>query len=394
MRAAAAGGLWASVEVITGSFLHNLRIPMAGTLLGAFGIALLVGFSAFWKQKDFIWRAGLICALMKSVSSSSIILGPMIGILSEAFLLWAAVTILGLNPLGYLAGGALSLLGVLCQKILFLLLSYGSNLIGLYESMYTYASKQLGTVGSEPLDLIRLLALLYVLAGILSSATGLFIGQRSKNRKTDTDITAVVHEEGYPTGDHLVMAPEGRPALGYLFLHLFALIAGIVLINKLTILQSFLVILCYTMACFLLYKGLGRRLMKPVFWIQLLVVTLLAGLFSGNGQSPYYLGTPGLVSGLEMSLRAILVVVAFFSLSIELRNPLIRAFLTRHGSGRLYAALEVSFGILPVFFSLLPKARRLLLHPVRSLSGMIVRADCWLASGGREHTAGDPAGTS
>jgi len=383
MRAAAAGGIWASVEIITGSFLHNLRIPMAGSFLAAFGVALLVGFSAFWKQKDFIWRAGLICALMKSVSSSSVILGPMIGILSEAFLLWGAVTLLGMNPLGYLAGGALSLAGVLCHKILFLLLSYGSNLIGLYESLYDYASKQLGTGGSEPMDLIRLLALLYILAGILASATGLFIGQRSKSRKTDTDIKPVVHEEGCPTGDQLGLIPEGRPALGYLFLHLFALIAGIVLINMLTILQSFLVILCFTAACFLLYKGLGRRLMKPVFWIQLLVVTLLAGFFSGHGSSPFQLSAPGLVCGLEMSLRAILVVVAFFSLSIELRNPLVKAFLSRHGSGRLFAALEVSFGILPVFFSLLPSARQLLLHPVRSLSGMIVRADCWLASDGR-----------
>ena len=38
MKAAVVGGLWASIEIIIGSFLHNTRLPFAGSML-AFGIA-------------------------------------------------------------------------------------------------------------------------------------------------------------------------------------------------------------------------------------------------------------------------------------------------------------------------------------------------------------------
>jgi hypothetical protein len=34
LKAAVLGGLWASVEIIIGSFFHNLRLPFAGTKCG------------------------------------------------------------------------------------------------------------------------------------------------------------------------------------------------------------------------------------------------------------------------------------------------------------------------------------------------------------------------
>ena len=40
-RAAVYGSLWAAVEIVVGSFLHNLRIPFAGSLLGAVGVMLM-----------------------------------------------------------------------------------------------------------------------------------------------------------------------------------------------------------------------------------------------------------------------------------------------------------------------------------------------------------------
>ena len=87
MKAAIVGGLWASVEIIVGSFLHNLRIPFSGTFLTMQGIMILIAFYRLWPERGLIWRAGLICALMKSVSPSSVILGPMSGIFFEAILL-------------------------------------------------------------------------------------------------------------------------------------------------------------------------------------------------------------------------------------------------------------------------------------------------------------------
>ena len=68
LKAAVIGGLWASLEIIIGSFLHNTRLPMAGTTLAFAGTVLLLGYYQLWPQKGLIIRAGLITAIMKSVS--------------------------------------------------------------------------------------------------------------------------------------------------------------------------------------------------------------------------------------------------------------------------------------------------------------------------------------
>jgi hypothetical protein len=78
LKAAVIGSLWASVEIVAGSFLHNLQVPFSGTILTAFAILLLSAFSRLWKESGIIWRAGIICALMKSISPSAVIIGPMV----------------------------------------------------------------------------------------------------------------------------------------------------------------------------------------------------------------------------------------------------------------------------------------------------------------------------
>ena len=75
MRAALLGSIWASSEIILGSFLHNVGIPFTGTLLAAIGTALAVAGSEVWGGRVLLWRSGLVCALMKSVSPSAVILG-------------------------------------------------------------------------------------------------------------------------------------------------------------------------------------------------------------------------------------------------------------------------------------------------------------------------------
>ena len=60
LKASVVGSLWASVEIIAGSFFHNLRIPMAGTILAMISVMIMVAFHQIWKEKGLFWRAGLI----------------------------------------------------------------------------------------------------------------------------------------------------------------------------------------------------------------------------------------------------------------------------------------------------------------------------------------------
>ncbi len=44
IKASVLAGLWAGIEIIAGSFLHNLRIPFSGTILTLISIILVIGF--------------------------------------------------------------------------------------------------------------------------------------------------------------------------------------------------------------------------------------------------------------------------------------------------------------------------------------------------------------
>ena len=128
LKAAVLGCLWASSEIVLGSFLHNLRVPFSSIFLTSIGIILLISVSFQWKDKGLIWRSGLICALMKSVSPSAVIFGPMIAILSEALLLEFSVRIAGKNVVGFMLGSLLAMSWNFFQKIANYLIFYGFSI--------------------------------------------------------------------------------------------------------------------------------------------------------------------------------------------------------------------------------------------------------------------------
>ncbi len=91
--------LWRKAAVL-GSFLHNAHIPFSGEFLTAIGIAILVSGHRLWPERGLLWRTGLVCAAMKSVSPSAVILGPMFAISAEGLLAEAGVGLLGGNAAG------------------------------------------------------------------------------------------------------------------------------------------------------------------------------------------------------------------------------------------------------------------------------------------------------
>lgn len=140
IKASVLAGLWAGIEIIAGSFLHNLRIPFSGTFLTLISIILIVGFFQIWPVFGIIWRAGLITALMKSISPSAVILGPMIAIAMEGFIMEVVIRVAGRNPAGYMAAGMFTLMGALVHKIVRLFLLFGLDIFRIYEEMFIFAT--------------------------------------------------------------------------------------------------------------------------------------------------------------------------------------------------------------------------------------------------------------
>ena len=107
-------------------------------------------------------------------------------------------------------------------------------------------------------------------------------------------------------------------------------------------------------------------------------MTLLAGLFWHPPEGSDFRLENGFLVGLEMSLRAVLIVSAFSGLSVEIRNPRVTRYLLRIGFGRAYAALSLAFNSLPVMLERSASLTSFLKRPFHSFSNMLREAEMGL----------------
>jgi hypothetical protein len=141
--------------------------------------------------------------------------------------------------------------------------------------------------------------------------------------------------------------------------------------------ESLIPVTVYTLFLLFYYPRIAGRLRKPFFWAQLIFLTLLSGLLwnaPGEGESAY----AGYLVGLEMSLRAVVIVSTFSALSVEVRNPRVIDGLLRLGLGNAYAALSLAFASLPVMLDHAPGLREITTRPGASISGLIQKANSWM----------------
>jgi len=373
LKAAVLGSLWGSIEIIVGSFFHNIRVPMAGTILAVLGISLITAFGQKWKDKGLFWRAGLISAVMKSVSPSAILLGPMTGIFLEALLFEFAVIIFGRNMLGYILGGVFALYSVIVHKILTLLIIYGFDLVRITENLYHFIIKQLHIQNVTFLEAFFTLSLFYVVLGLIASISGIFIGKKAlKSKQNFKPENKIFLEE-----EKDKVSPENhQSALYLLFAHLMFIIIVLAITNMISVEVAFALTLIYSIFTIRKYKRALRYFKRPGFWIQIGLFILISAIFyDGFNHQGTYFTSDGIIAGLKMGIRAVLIVVGFSAISSELRNPLIKALLYRKGFWQFYTALGLSFSVLPYLMKHSASPKKILKNPLQSLVKNILDAE-------------------
>ncbi|MBU2650953.1 MAG: hypothetical protein KKA81_08460 [Bacteroidetes bacterium] len=371
LKAAIIGSLWAGNEIILGSFLHNLRVPFSGTLLSVISVALMTGFLQIWKERGLILRAGIICALMKSISPSAIIIGPMTGILAEALLMELFITLAGRNIIGYLLGGIAGVVSALFHKIITLLIIYGADFVRVLENLYNFAVRQLSLENVRPLEAFILLCLIYVAAGIFAVIAGIMAGRRSAiiNRelgdtanKRKIDLHSVFPEN-----------KQGSYSLPLILFYLIMIFVSLFLLNTDHLIAGFALSLSFTAIVAYYYKRSLRYLKKPGFWIQLTLLVVITSFFWEGFSSRNLFQMGGLLAGIKMVVRALVIVAGFAAISVELRSPVVRELLTKRGLSRLYDAMELAFSVLPEMTDGSIKPRDIISRPVSSLAQVIAR---------------------
>ena len=367
------GTIWAASEIVLGSFLHNLKVPFSGNVLTAIGLIILISVSYIWTEKGLFWRAGLICALMKTMSPSAVIFGPMIAIFSEAVLLEILVRLLGKTILGYIIGAMLAMSWNLFQRIMNYIIFYGLNIIQIYSDLIKFAQKQLNIQFDIVWLPIIMLLVIYCILGLLSAIIGIKVGRKILQQPAVLNL-----ENGSKNINQKTIKHEFNYSMIWLWVNIMLIVGSLILLNYSWFLWGPSIITIISIWAFR-YKRAFRQLSKPRFWIFFVIITMITAFVFSELQSDSKSLVEGLLIGIQMNFRAAIIIVGFSVLGTELYNPGIRQFFLKTYFKQLPLALELSFESLPSMIANIPDFKTIIKNPVSVIYQIISQAESRLA---------------
>ena len=349
LKAAAIGSFWGATEIILGSYLHNLHVPMAGAIMSFLVIILLSIFTYFWHDSGLALKSSLIAALIKSISPSAVLLGPMTAIIIEGFLFEVGIEIFGRNLFGFLIAGILTEMSIVVHKILSLLIIYGLDIVKIAENFYIFLVKLLHIQHINSLQALLLIFVLFGVIGALGAVIGYLYAREVKQHYSKADVAS------FSLRNKKMFEYKNDKAVWLkLFLNIALTAFLIWSIKSLPFWLSVAFILASGVLFYSFYPEAFRYFKKPSLWIQLFIFWVLAVLFYVEFDA-FHVNLEAIIIGLKLILRA-LVVIAFFSiLSIQIRTPLIKSFLLRRGFNNLYLTLKLASSTLPRFVEAITK---------------------------------------
>ena len=372
IKASILGTIWASSEIVLGSFLHNLKVPFSGNILTAIGLIILISASYQWQEKGLFWRAGVICALLKTMSPSAVIFGPMIAIISEAFLLELSVRILGKTIPGILLGSILSMSWNLFQKIFNFIIFYGYNIVELYTNLMKYAQQELKLKFDVVWSPIILLLIVYALIGVVAA----FVGIKTGRRLVKSPVKITVSYKNKVKDNQWNRTNTGiEYSILWLIFNVIFLIGALLLIGRLEFRLWLILSATIIITWAIRYKRALRQLIRPKLWIFFVIITMVTAFVFTRMQSDTITTSDAILIGVEMNVRAILLIMGFTVLGTELYHPRIREFLAKSYFKQLPPALELSLDSLPAMISTVPELKSILKNPVAVIHQLMSQAE-------------------
>ncbi len=372
IKASILGTIWASSEIVLGSFLHNLRIPFSGNILTAIALVILISASYMWRDKGLFWRAGIICALLKTMSPSAVIFGPMIAIISESILLEIAVRIFGHSIPGFLIGSVLAMSWNLFQKVFNFIIFYGFNIVQVYTNLMEYAQRQLSLEFDAVWAPLILLLFLFALFGAVSALVGIRTGREliSNPREYERQIFA--------TANNNKKGKQGKDfnySIFWLVLNVLLIAGTLISIGRINFGIWVLLVVSIATAWAFRYQRALRQLVRPRLWVFFVLITMLSAFAFTKLQSNSTTWIDGIKIGLEMNFRAVILIMGFSVLGTELYHPKIRKYFSKGYFKQLPVALELSLESLPAMIANTPDVKTLLTKPGKVVNQMMLYAD-------------------
>ena len=372
IKASILGTIWAASEIVLGSFLHNLKVPFSGNILTAIALIILISIGYIWKEKGLYWRAGLVCAVMKTMSPSAVIFGPMVAIMIEALILEISVRLLGRTFAGYILGAVFAMSWNLFQEIANFIIFYGYNIVDLYAKLLKLSQKQLNLKFDILWLPIIILLIVNILFGLLSVIIGIKIGQKLIAQPAMNKFENVSDRNN---GKQNKIIQEFNYSLLWLFADIILVVSSLVLLNFSNWVIWSITIIGIVSVWAIKYKRAFRQLLKPRFWVFFILITMITALVFAKIQSNANGLEAGLLIGLQMNFRAAIIIVGFSVIGTELYNPKIRAFFLRTSFKQLPLALELSFDSLPSMIATIPDFRSIIKNPISVIYQIVSQAE-------------------
>lgn len=160
------GALWGLVEVSLGSVLKTLNIPLSGVVLSAIGLMIALVGRAFVPKRGSTLFIGVIAMLLKLFSLGGVILGPMVGIITEAVVAEIVLT-LGGKPRRWIfvLAGALGVTWVLLQPFVTGPLLFGRTVFTVWLDLIDRGNQLLGLSSSTAIWIVAAMLTIHLVIG-------------------------------------------------------------------------------------------------------------------------------------------------------------------------------------------------------------------------------------
>lgn len=177
------GALWGVAEISLGSLFHVLDLPLSGTLMAAIGLAIALTGRIFLPRKGSTFFIGVIATILKLFSIGSVVISPMIAILSEALIAELVLT-LSRRPTrpAVLAAGGLGVLYTLVHPFITNPILYGRGIFVIWLDLLDRGAALFGLDSGVWLPILLGLAAIHLLLGVLAGwvAWGVSAGLRTR----------------------------------------------------------------------------------------------------------------------------------------------------------------------------------------------------------------------
>ena len=160
------GALWGLVEISLGSIFHAINLPLTGMALSIIGVMVASIGRLFVPRRGSTIFIGMIAMVLKLFSIGNILIGPMVGIFTEALI---AELILDAFPkpsmAAFVSACAGAALWTIVQPFVTGILLFGRNLLLVWLDMLDMGSRLFGIPSQAAIGIVLALVVLHLVIG-------------------------------------------------------------------------------------------------------------------------------------------------------------------------------------------------------------------------------------